>query len=63
MGGMLATRFALMFPQSVHKLILENPIGFANAYKLNKFQQNMGAFAYHLRPAVADFYLHLCRAF
>ena len=27
MGGMLAVRFALMFPESVSKLILENPIG------------------------------------
>lgn len=27
MGGMLATRFTLMFPDAVDKLILENPIG------------------------------------
>lgn len=27
MGGMLATRFALMFPESTEKLVLENPIG------------------------------------
>lgn len=27
MGGMLATRFALMYPQTVNKLIYENPIG------------------------------------
>lgn len=27
MGGMLATRFALMFPEQTEKLILENPIG------------------------------------
>lgn len=27
MGGMLATRFALMYPDRVEKLILENPIG------------------------------------
>ena len=27
MGGMLATRFALMFPERTTKLILENPIG------------------------------------
>lgn len=27
MGGMLATRFALMYPQLVQKLIYENPIG------------------------------------
>ena len=27
MGGMLATRFALMYPEKVEKLVLENPIG------------------------------------
>jgi pimeloyl-ACP methyl ester carboxylesterase len=27
MGGMLATRFALMYPNTVEKLVLENPIG------------------------------------
>ncbi|WP_339700675.1 alpha/beta hydrolase [uncultured Marixanthomonas sp.] len=27
MGGMLATRFALMYPEAIEKLILENPIG------------------------------------
>ncbi|GAB3256699.1 alpha/beta hydrolase [Larkinella harenae] len=27
MGGMLGTRFALMYPETVEKLILENPIG------------------------------------
>src|SRR6202012_1277662 len=27
MGGMLATRFALMFPERVERLVLVNPIG------------------------------------
>ncbi|MGB4846231.1 MAG: alpha/beta hydrolase, partial [Ferruginibacter sp.] len=27
MGGMLATRFTLMYPESVEKMVLENPIG------------------------------------
>ncbi|MEP7229719.1 MAG: alpha/beta fold hydrolase [Ginsengibacter sp.] len=27
MGGMLATRFTLMYPAMVEKLVLENPIG------------------------------------
>lgn len=27
MGGMLATRFALMYPETIEKLVLENPIG------------------------------------
>ena len=33
MGGMLATRFTLMFPDTVEKLVLENPIGLED-YKL-----------------------------
>ncbi|MBO9612789.1 MAG: alpha/beta hydrolase [Dyadobacter sp.] len=33
MGGMLATRFTLMYPRLVEKLILENPIGLED-YKL-----------------------------
>lgn len=28
MGGMLATRFTLMYPETVEKLLLENPIGY-----------------------------------
>jgi len=27
MGGMLATRFALIFPETTEKLVLVNPIG------------------------------------
>lgn len=34
MGGMLATRFALMYPETTEKLILENPIGLED-WKLN----------------------------
>ncbi|MES2514215.1 MAG: alpha/beta hydrolase [Bacteroidota bacterium] len=33
MGGMLATRFAVMYPENTEKLILENPIGLED-YKL-----------------------------
>ena len=33
MGGMLATRFTLMYPEMVEKLILENPLGLED-YKL-----------------------------
>jgi pimeloyl-ACP methyl ester carboxylesterase len=46
MGGMLATRFALMFPETVAKLILENPIGledyrtFVPFEALEKVEQN-----------------------
>lgn len=34
MGGMLATRFALMYPETTEKLILENPIGLED-WKIN----------------------------
>lgn len=34
MGGMLATRFALMYPDMVEKLILENPIGLEDWKKI-----------------------------
>jgi pimeloyl-ACP methyl ester carboxylesterase len=34
MGGMLGVRFTLMFPQTVEKLILENPIGLEDYRKL-----------------------------
>ena len=34
MGGMLAVRFALMFPETVDKLVLENPIGLEDYRKL-----------------------------
>ena len=34
MGGMLATRFALMFPERVEKLVLENPIGLEDYRKI-----------------------------
>lgn len=34
MGGMLATRFALMYPETTKKLILENPIGLED-YKVS----------------------------
>lgn len=46
MGGMLATRFTLMFPDTVSRLILENPIGledyriFVPFESLEKIEQN-----------------------
>ncbi|MFX9664923.1 alpha/beta fold hydrolase, partial [Acinetobacter baumannii] len=33
MGGMLASRFALMYPQAVQHLVLVNPIGLENYLK------------------------------
>lgn len=38
MGGMLATRFTLMYPEMVEKLILENPIGLEDYKALTKYQ-------------------------
>jgi len=37
MGGMLATRFALTFPEMTEKLILENPIGLEDYKILTKY--------------------------
>ncbi len=39
MGGMLATRFALMFPEITEKLILENPIGLEDYKQLTPYKQ------------------------
>lgn len=38
MGGMVATRFTLMYPEIVEKLILENPIGLEDYKALAKYQ-------------------------
>jgi len=38
MGGMLATRFALMYPQFTEQLILENPIGLEDYKKFAPYQ-------------------------
>lgn len=38
MGGMLATRFALMYPEMTEKLILENPIGLEDYLKIVPYQ-------------------------
>ena len=38
MGGMLATRFALMYPQTTQKLILENPIGLEDYLQMVPYQ-------------------------
>lgn len=38
MGGMLATRFTIMYPEKVEKLILENPIGLEDYKILTKYQ-------------------------
>ncbi|HEY3371137.1 MAG TPA: alpha/beta hydrolase [Prolixibacteraceae bacterium] len=38
MGGMLATRFALMYPETTQKLILENPIGLEDYQQMVPYQ-------------------------
>lgn len=38
MGGMLATRFALMYPETTQKLILENPIGLEDYGQIVPYQ-------------------------
>ena len=38
MGGMLATRFALMYPETTTKLVLENPIGLEDYRTLVPYQ-------------------------
>lgn len=38
MGGMVATRFTLMYPEAVEQLILENPIGLEDYKVLAKYQ-------------------------
>ena len=38
MGGMVATRFTLMYPENVEKLILENPIGLEDYKTFSKYQ-------------------------
>lgn len=40
MGGMVASRFTLLYPEKVHKLILENPIGLED-YKTFASYQNI----------------------
>ncbi|WP_339767398.1 alpha/beta hydrolase [uncultured Paraglaciecola sp.] len=38
MGGMLATRFALMFPENAYRLVLVNPIGLENYLIYTQYQ-------------------------
>ncbi len=49
MGGMLATRFALMFPEMTEKLILENPIGLEDYKALAPYQNIEDAYRKELK--------------
>nr|WP_314497303.1 alpha/beta hydrolase [uncultured Chryseobacterium sp.] len=49
MGGMVATRFTLMYPETVEKLILENPIGLEDYKTLAKYQTVDAAYQSELK--------------
>ena len=49
MGGMLATRFALMYPETTEKLVLENPIGLEDYRQGVPFQSVDATFANELK--------------
>lgn len=49
MGGMLATRFALMYPSSVDKLVYENPIGLEDYRTFVPYQSLDTQYAKELR--------------
>jgi pimeloyl-ACP methyl ester carboxylesterase len=49
MGGMLATRFALMFPERVEKLVLVNPIGLEDWKTVVPYRSIDEAYAEELR--------------
>ncbi len=49
MGGMLATRFALMYPQTVEKLIFENPIGLEDYKTFVPYQSTDGQYNNELK--------------
>lgn len=49
MGGMVATRFTLMYPEVVEKLILENPIGLEDYKVLAKYQTIDAAYQSELK--------------
>lgn len=49
MGGMLASRFALMYPQHTRSLILLNPIGLENYAKYTKYKDTNFFYANELK--------------
>lgn len=57
MGGMLATRFTLMYPGTVEKLILENPIGLED-YKTFVPYQTIGETWQREKAATYESYKH-----
>lgn len=55
MGGMLATRFALMYPVDVEKLILENPIGLEDYRRFAAYQTVEAAYENELKNSVETY--------
>ncbi len=55
MGGMLATRFSLMFPETVEKLILENPIGLEDYKSLARYQTIDEAYQSELKNTIETY--------
>lgn len=55
MGGMLATRFALMYPNITEKLILENPIGLEDYKTLTTWQTLNDAYRAELKNSYESY--------
>lgn len=55
MGGMLATRFSLLFPETVEKLILENPIGLEDYKSLARYQTIDEAYQSELKNTIETY--------
>lgn len=49
MGGMLATKMAVMYPDNIEKLILENPIGLEDYRKFSPYQNIDNQYASELK--------------
>ena len=55
MGGMLATRFALSYPEATEKLILENPIGLEDYKTLTPYQSVDANYQSELKNTVESY--------
>lgn len=55
MGGMLATRFSLMFPETVSKLILEDPIGLEDYRTFIPYQPMDSAYQSELKATYESY--------
>lgn len=55
MGGMLATKMAVMYPESVEKLILENPIGLEDYRNFSPYQNIDKQYANELKNSYESY--------